>query len=210
MLLSRQTHFGGGTRMFARKTRALVAAVVLSPLLLAQKQISVADCTFVANPDSYPGRAARARSLASGNVRALAFRALANVAADSVSRRNLIDDEIFGTLTLRGAAAPLSTDEEFFRRIAIGAFTLESGWSRERTIRAEDIEATIYSALGIDWTTLRKDNRFGRGYEYVPTSNQDLYGPVNELWGQSVVIAVLDYSARPNAALADSLRHGGH
>src|SRR4051794_5307060 len=54
---------------------------------------------------------------------------------------------------------------------------------RDRDVRAEDIEATIYSALGIDWTTLRQDSRFGRGYEYVPSSSEDLYGPLNELWG---------------------------
>src|SRR5205807_1730077 len=40
-----------------------------------------------------------------------------------------------------------------------------------------------YSALGIDWTTIRKDDPFGRGFEYVPFSDQDLYGPINELWG---------------------------
>ena len=64
-----------------------------------------------------------------------------------------------------------------------GRGTLETGWRRDREIRAEDIEATMYSALGIDWTTLRKDNRFGRGFEYVPGAEQDLYGPVHELWG---------------------------
>ena len=50
------------------------------------------------------------------------------------------------------------------------------------TIMKEDVEATIYSALGIDWTTLRQDLRFGRGYEYVPSASQDVYGPLNELW----------------------------
>ena len=49
-------------------------------------------------------------------------------------------------------------------------------------MRAEDVEATIYSALGIDWTTLRQDKRFGRGYGYVPQASQDLYGPLHELW----------------------------
>ena len=112
--------FFGGRPMSARKTRAFVALLGLSPLLFAQKQISVADCTFVANTDEYLGRSARARNVAYGNVRAMAFRALANVAVDSVSRRNFIDDEIFSKLTLRGApAAPFSSDEEFFRRISL-------------------------------------------------------------------------------------------
>jgi len=39
------------------------------------------------------------------------------------------------------------------------------------------------NALGIDWTTLRQDSRFGRGYEYVPSAGEDLYGPLHELWG---------------------------
>jgi len=66
---------------------------------------------------------------------------------------------------------------------ADGATTADPGWSRKRPVNAEDIEATVYSAMGIDWTTLRKDDPFGRGFEYVPYSDQDLYGPVNELWG---------------------------
>ena len=65
----------------------------------------------------------------------------------------------------------------------MGAQTAEPGWSRERVIRTEDVEATIYSALGIDWTKLVRDNRFGKGYEYVPESGNDVYGPINELWG---------------------------
>jgi hypothetical protein len=62
--------------------------------------------------------------------------------------------------------------------------TVAPGWSRDRDIRPEDIEATIYSALGIDWTTVRRDDPLGRGFEYVPfAASQDLYGPVHELWG---------------------------
>lgn len=65
---------------------------------------------------------------------------------------------------------------------AAGAQAQEFGWSRDRYIRAEDIEATIYSAMGINWTNVRYDDPFGRGFEYVPGSKDDLYGPVNELW----------------------------
>lgn len=69
------------------------------------------------------------------------------------------------------------------RTNAAGNATLEPGWSRERDIRAEDVEATIYSALGIDYTIVRRDDPIGRGFEYVPFSDRDLYGPINELWG---------------------------
>lgn len=63
-----------------------------------------------------------------------------------------------------------------------GAYTVEPGWSRRRDVRIEDIEATIYSAMGIDWTTIRYDDPLNRGFEYVPYANLDIYGPIHELW----------------------------
>jgi hypothetical protein len=83
---------------------------------------------------------------------------------------------LFAGARIRGNRTIGSTDE-------MGRTTAEPGWSRERDIRAEDIAATIYSALGIDWTTIRRDDPFRRGFEYVPMAEQDLYGPVHELWG---------------------------
>ena len=65
---------------------------------------------------------------------------------------------------------------------ADGAATREPGWSRNRDVRIEDVEATIYSALGINWTRVRTDDPTGRGFELVPFSGQDLYGPIDELW----------------------------
>lgn len=66
---------------------------------------------------------------------------------------------------------------------ATGSNTVDTGWSRQRDIKPEDVEATIYSAMGIDWTTIRHDDPLGRGFYYVPSSDQDVYGPINELWG---------------------------
>ncbi len=82
---------------------------------------------------------------------------------------------LFAGAKLRGPRAVGATD-------SIGRATTETGWRRDRDIRAEDIEATIYSALGIDWTTIRRDDPLGRGFEYVPFADRDLYGPVHELW----------------------------
>lgn len=65
---------------------------------------------------------------------------------------------------------------------ASGDATAESGWSRDRDVRPEDIEATIYSAMGIDWTTIRYDDPAGRGFEYVPYATEDIYGPIDELF----------------------------
>ena len=66
---------------------------------------------------------------------------------------------------------------------ALGATTVNPGWSRQRDVNPEDIEATIYSAMGINWTNIRYDDPFGRGFEYVPFASTDTYGPINELWG---------------------------
>jgi uncharacterized protein (DUF1501 family) len=69
---------------------------------------------------------------------------------------------------------------------ATGSAIADFGWAGSngtaRTVWAEDIEATMYSALGIDWTTIRYDDPFGRGYEYVPFAKEGQYGPIKELF----------------------------
>lgn len=55
------------------------------------------------------------------------------------------------------------------------------GWKQNRYIRPEDVEATVYSALGIDWTK-QLDTPFGRTFEYVPYAADGLYLPIDELW----------------------------
>lgn len=66
---------------------------------------------------------------------------------------------------------------------ATGSAILEPGWSKNREIRPEDIEATIYSALGIDYTKVYRDDPLNRGFALVPTNQGEEYGPVDELWG---------------------------
>ena len=84
---------------------------------------------------------------------------------------------LFAGAGIRGPKVIGATDD-------LGRATAEPGWSGGRDIRAEDIEATIYSALGIDWMTVRRDDPLGRGFEYVPlSSTQNLYAPLHELWG---------------------------
>ena len=64
-----------------------------------------------------------------------------------------------------------------------GAFVEEPGWSEDRPVHAEDIAATIYSALGIDYTTTRHDDPLGRGFEYIPSTGSSYVGtPVVELF----------------------------
>lgn len=63
-----------------------------------------------------------------------------------------------------------------------GAGTIETGWSRDMIIRPEDVFATIYSALGIDYTKVLHDDPFNRGFEYVPYAKDGGYAAIDELW----------------------------
>lgn len=77
---------------------------------------------------------------------------------------------------VKGGSVIGATDRE-------GRNVIEPGWSAYREIRAEDIEATIYSALGIDWTKHYDDDPLGRGFYLVPNNQGFDYMPVSELWG---------------------------
>ncbi|MBI3940151.1 MAG: DUF1501 domain-containing protein [Acidobacteria bacterium] len=65
---------------------------------------------------------------------------------------------------------------------AMGDKAVHYGWNAYRDVRNEDIVATIYSALGIDWTTVRYDDPIGRGFEYVPGAGSGQYEPVREVF----------------------------
>ena len=65
---------------------------------------------------------------------------------------------------------------------ANGARIIDFGWSPQRTIRMEDITATMYSALGINWTKTIGDTPSGRRYEYVQYASHGLYSPVDEIF----------------------------
>lgn len=82
---------------------------------------------------------------------------------------------LFAGARVRGGRAIGKTDE-------LGARTAEAGWSRGVDMRPEDVFCTIYSALGIDYTTVRMDDPFKRGFEYVPFAKDDLYAPIDPLW----------------------------
>jgi hypothetical protein len=64
----------------------------------------------------------------------------------------------------------------------VGSAVVEFGWSAQREVRPEDVTCTIYSALGIDYTTVRRDDPLGRGFEYVPYAAEGFYAPIEELW----------------------------
>lgn len=63
-----------------------------------------------------------------------------------------------------------------------GATITDSGVSGRTELRAEDVACTIYSALGIDWTTIRHDDPLNRGFEYVPFASEGVYAPIDPLF----------------------------
>jgi hypothetical protein len=65
---------------------------------------------------------------------------------------------------------------------ATGGSVSDYGWSANRDIRPEDVTSTLYSALGIDYTTVRHDDPLNRGFEYVPFAKDGTYQPINELF----------------------------
>jgi hypothetical protein len=101
---------------------------------LAQDDSSGQNCSFRSDPESFRSAAIRSHRLIGERIQTLdrALKTSSAAAAatephlgDSVdplshSRHNFIDDEIFNRLAAVGvAAAPLSTDEEFMRRLSL-------------------------------------------------------------------------------------------
>ena len=64
----------------------------------------------------------------------------------------------------------------------MGGSVKTPGWSQNRPTQYEDIAATIYSALGINYMTVRNDDPFGRGFEYVPFAAEGVWYPITELF----------------------------
>lgn len=69
---------------------------------------------------------------------------------------------------------------------ADGGAVKEAGWAANRPAQYEDVAATIYSALGIDYTTVRHDDPFGRGFEYVPFAAEGYWQPINKLFDKKL------------------------
>jgi len=64
---------------------------------------------------------------------------------------------------------------------------IETGWNHKQQPVFDNLVATFYSALGIDWTKKVKNTPSGRDYEYVQSAplgeaNFIPTDPVNELF----------------------------
>jgi uncharacterized protein (DUF1501 family) len=64
----------------------------------------------------------------------------------------------------------------------ISGAILEPGWRGDRAIYVQDITATIYSALGIDWTKSIDNALQGRRYIYIEGAAEGQYGPVEDVF----------------------------
>jgi hypothetical protein len=65
---------------------------------------------------------------------------------------------------------------------AIGDAVKDPGWSQNRPVANEDIAASIYSAMGIDYTKTLYNDPYQRGFDYVPFAAQGAWYPVLELF----------------------------
>jgi hypothetical protein len=60
---------------------------------------------------------------------------------------------------------------------------IDPGWKAQRPIVMEDIAATVYSALGINYSKSITDTPSGRRFEYVPLASTGAYTPIEEVFG---------------------------
>ena len=62
-----------------------------------------------------------------------------------------------------------------------GGRVIDSGWSQKRSIYIEDIAATMYSALGIDWSKKITNTPSGRDFEYLEPVSGTTFLKVDEI-----------------------------
>jgi hypothetical protein len=103
-------------------------------------------------------------------------RTVGPVTANAGRDHHLQQSALFAGAGIKGGQAIGSTN-------AAGDTVDDPGWSAGRNAWPEDIEATIYSALGIDWTKVIHADELGRGFYYVPDQDPYTYQPISELWG---------------------------
>jgi len=77
------------------------------------------------------------------------------------------------------------------------------GWSQNRNVANEDIAATIYSALGIDYTKTLFNDPFKRGFDYVPFAAQGAWYPVIELLSRGIEPVARKPKSGPRGGLPD-------
>jgi len=67
------------------------------------------------------------------------------------------------------------------RTDSAGAKCLDTGWNHKEQPRTENVVATIYSALGIDWTKEIRNTPSGRTYVYLDPLGPNGYIPTDDI-----------------------------
>ena len=62
-----------------------------------------------------------------------------------------------------------------------GQKCLETGWNHKEQPRTENVVATMYSALGIDWSKQIRNTPSGRTYAYVDPLGPNGYIPTDDI-----------------------------
>jgi uncharacterized protein (DUF1501 family) len=81
---------------------------------------------------------------------------------------------LFAGAGVRGGAVLGRTDGE-------GRKCLETGWNHKEQPRTENVLATMYSVLGIDWSKEIRNTPSGRAYVYVDPLGPNGYIPTDEI-----------------------------
>jgi len=81
---------------------------------------------------------------------------------------------LFAGAGVIGGRALGATDEE-------GGRVVKPGWSKKRSMYPEDVAATIYSALGIDWSKEITKTPSGRVFEYIEFQSGTQFLDVSEI-----------------------------
>jgi Protein of unknown function (DUF1501) len=81
---------------------------------------------------------------------------------------------VFAGAGVIGGRALGATDEE-------GGRVLKPGWAKKRSMYPEDVTATIYSALGIDWSKEITHTPSGRVFEYIEFQSGTSFLDVSEI-----------------------------
>jgi hypothetical protein len=81
---------------------------------------------------------------------------------------------LFAGAGVKGGLVLGRTDQE-------GAKCLETGWSHKEQPRTENVVATMYSALGIDWSKEIRNTPSGRTYTYVDPLGPNGYIPTDDI-----------------------------
>lgn len=81
---------------------------------------------------------------------------------------------LFAGAGVKGGRVLGATDKD-------GSKCLDTGWNHKEQPRNENVVATMYSALGIDWTKEIKNTPSGRAYAYVDPLGPHGYIPTDEI-----------------------------